>query len=108
MSRPHRQKRPQYLFWDFAGYGGQLAIRMGRWKGIKQNVRKNPDAPPELYDLGADPGEQHDLLAAEPHEAQRLRVRLAELLESLPEAEGAVTTLTEDEVRKLRSLGYVK
>ena len=47
-------------------------------------------------------------LASDPREAQRLRVRMAEMLDELPEAEGATTTLTEEEIRKLRSLGYVK
>ncbi len=83
----------------------QRSLALGDWKLIEHLI---PEAPPELYDLRRDPGEQHDLMAVEPHEAQRLRVRLADLLESLPEAEGAVTTLSEEEIRKLRSLGYVK
>jgi len=72
LSKPRRQKRPEYLFWDFAGYGGQLAVRMGKWKGIKQNVRKNPDAPPELYDLEADIGESRNV--AEEHPAVTAKI----------------------------------
>ena len=56
-----RQKRPEYLFWDFAGYGGQLAVRMGKWKGIKQDVRKNQDSPAELYDLENDISESRNV-----------------------------------------------
>ncbi|MHC4633189.1 MAG: arylsulfatase [Planctomycetota bacterium] len=59
LSRPERQKKHDYLFWDFAGYGGQSAVRMGKWKGIKQNLRKNPDAPLELYDLEKDISEKN-------------------------------------------------
>jgi arylsulfatase len=66
LSRPRMQKRPEFLFWDFAGYGGQLAVRMGRWKGIKRNVRKNTDAPLELYDLTTDIGETKDVAAKYP------------------------------------------
>ncbi|MHC4487471.1 MAG: arylsulfatase, partial [Planctomycetota bacterium] len=45
LSRPEQQKKHDYLFWDFAGYGGQLAVRMGKWKGIKSNLRKDRNAP---------------------------------------------------------------
>ena len=83
----------------------QRSLALGEWKLVEHLI---PAGPPELYNLAADPAEQHDLLDREPREAQRLRVRLEELLLSLPVAEGAVTTLSEDEVRKLRSLGYVK
>ncbi|UCE46404.1 MAG: sulfatase-like hydrolase/transferase, partial [Phycisphaerales bacterium] len=66
------QRRAEYLFWDFAGYGGQLAVRMGRWKGIKQNVRKNPDAPAELYDLQNDISESRNVAADHPEVATRI------------------------------------
>ncbi len=66
------QQRHDYLFWDFAGYGGQLAVRMGRWKGIKTGLQQNPDAPLELYDLNSDIGEQHDVAAQHPDVAARI------------------------------------
>ncbi len=65
LGHANQQKKHEYLLWDFAGYGGQLAVRMGRWKGVKQNVKRNPHVPLELYDLDADIGEQHDV--AEDH-----------------------------------------
>ena len=66
------QKEPEYLFWDFAGYGGQLAVRMGKWKGIKQDVRKNPDAPAELYDLENDISESRNVAKDYPAIAARI------------------------------------
>lgn len=56
-----KQKRHEFLFWDFAGYGGQIAVRMGKWKGIKRSVTKNKNAPLELYNLDDDTGEKNDV-----------------------------------------------
>jgi len=72
LSRRGTQKRPEYLFWDFTGYGGQLAVRMGKWKGIKQDVRKNPDAPAELYDLENDISESRNVAKDHPAVAARI------------------------------------
>ena len=58
------QKRHDFLYWEFAGYGGQQAVRMGDWKGVRQNLGK-PGAPPtvELYNLAEDVGERTDVAA---------------------------------------------
>ena len=45
---------------------------MGKWKGIKQNVRKNPDAPAELYDLENDISESRNVAAEHPAVAARI------------------------------------
>jgi len=66
------QQKHDYLFWDFAGYGGQLAVRMGNWKGVKRNLKKNPNAPLELYDLGKDIGEQTNVADRFPGIAQKI------------------------------------
>ena len=66
------QKKHDYLFWDFAGYGGQLAVRMGKWKGVKQNVRKDPDAKLELYDLDADVAEKTNVADRYPDIARQI------------------------------------
>ena len=67
-----RQKKHEYLFWDFHGYGGQLAVRMGRWKGVKRNLIRNPDAPLELYDLQTDIGEKHNVAKEHPEIAAKI------------------------------------
>lgn len=72
LSRPNNQKKHDYLFWDFAGYGGQLAVRMGKWKGIKRDLRKNPDAPLELYDLEKDVSEKNNLAEEYPKVVARI------------------------------------
>ncbi len=67
-----KQEAHEFLIWDFAGYGGQLAVRMGKWKGIWRGVKKNPDVAMELYDLDADIGETRDLAANHPEVVARL------------------------------------
>lgn len=51
---------------EFPAYGGQQMARLGRWKGVRQGLLENPDAPIELYDLEEDPGETADVAAAHP------------------------------------------
>jgi len=60
-----RQRRHEFLFWDFNGYGGQQAVRLGNWKGIRRQIGKG-NRQLELYDLARDPAEQHDLAADHP------------------------------------------
>ncbi|MBI3847884.1 MAG: sulfatase [Planctomycetes bacterium] len=66
------------LFWHYPHYSDQGgrpsgAIRVGNAK----LVEFYEDARVELYDLASDPGEQHDLSAAEPARADQLRKDLA-------------------------------
>lgn len=74
------QQTPQRdLLWDFAGYGGQLALRRGDWKAVRKDLRKNPDAPLELYDLAKDPHETRDVAKEHPDLARELGARMIEL-----------------------------
>ncbi|MEY4167543.1 MAG: Arylsulfatase precursor [Acidobacteriota bacterium] len=59
------QTRHQFLFWDFNGYGGQQAVRYGRWKGVRRDILKG-NRQIELYDLARDPREQHNLAGTNP------------------------------------------
>jgi arylsulfatase len=78
LSTPAGQEQREHLFWDFAGYGGQIAVRMGRWKGIKQGLVKNPDAPLELYDLETDIGERRNVAGEHPEIAARIEQIMVE------------------------------
>jgi arylsulfatase A-like enzyme len=60
-----KQPEPEFLYWDYPEYGGQQAVRMGKWKGIRQNITKgNLDI--ELYNLEDDPKEQVNLAEKHP------------------------------------------
>ncbi|MFT5475311.1 MAG: arylsulfatase A [Planctomycetota bacterium] len=66
------QAAHEYLVWEFYGYGGLKAVRMGDWKAVQTEIHEgNVDI--ELYDLATDIGESHDLAAAEPELVARAR-----------------------------------
>ncbi len=73
-----------------------------RWKYIQTNR-------PELYDLQKDPGEQTNLVDAEPHRARILKDRLAQILKQTVRQEKAreEASLDAESLKHLRSLGYV-
>lgn len=61
-----QQKQHDYLYWEYPEYGGQLAIRMGNWKGIILNIVKSNNMQWQLFDLNNDIQEQHDIAAQHP------------------------------------------
>ena len=58
--------------WEFYGYRGQQAVRMGDWKGVRFNCYRDPDGPIELYDLASDVGEQNNVAAQHPEIVERI------------------------------------
>jgi tetratricopeptide (TPR) repeat protein len=80
------------------GWAELHAWRTAQWKLI--------EAPrPELYDLGADPGETQDVSAARTHDARTLQAALQGALAASPPDASAVPD--RDVRERLRSLGYV-
>ncbi len=68
-----RQKEHEFLYWEFPSYGGQVAVRMGDWKGIRAGLMKKPNAAIELYDLKEDVGEKNDVAEKYPEVAGRIQ-----------------------------------
>ncbi|RPJ77204.1 MAG: hypothetical protein EHM24_00585 [Acidobacteria bacterium] len=85
------------------GWSDLRSVRMGGWKYIQ--------APqPELYDLSSDPGERHNLYAAEGRRAASLRSRLLDTLGGSPELAVvgvSAPKLDAATMERLASLGYV-
>ena len=67
------RKQPQhdYLYWEYPGSKGWVAVRWGNWKGLVQNV-KNGNTVMELFDLQTDSLETTDLAARHPEVVDQL------------------------------------
>jgi arylsulfatase A-like enzyme len=61
------------LYWEYAGKGGQKAVRRGKWKAVWVGLKKNPDVAGELYDLEADPTENTNIAGQHPEIVQALK-----------------------------------
>jgi arylsulfatase A-like enzyme len=61
-----KQTEHPFLYFEFPETGGQLAIRMGKWKGIKRDMHKNPEKPWMLFDLESDPSETTNVFLQNP------------------------------------------
>jgi arylsulfatase A len=66
------QRQHDALYWEFHAQGGSQAVRMGRWKGIRNQVTRAPNAPIELYDLERDESEQNDVAGANADVVRRI------------------------------------
>ncbi len=61
-----KQKKHGYLYWEYPEYGGELAVRMGKWKAVCLDVRKKNNYTFELYNLDEDLTETTDIAAQHP------------------------------------------
>jgi len=60
------QAEHDYLYWEFHEKGGRIAVRKGKWKGVRYDVLKDSGKGIELYDLGMDPGETRNVASEFP------------------------------------------
>jgi arylsulfatase A-like enzyme len=75
LGEPERQRRHDYLYWEFYARGSSQAVRMRNWKAIRQPMVTGEI---ELYDLSTDVGEQHDIAARHPDIVEQVRAVMAE------------------------------
>jgi len=74
-----KQPEREFLYREFSGYGGQQALWMGKWKGIRQRLlrdKKKSDKEKlriQLYDMEKDISESEDVAAKNPEVVARIR-----------------------------------
>jgi len=68
-----RQPVRPFLYREFSGYGGQQAVWMGRWKGVRQRLSRPNSLKIELYDLREDIAESNDVAGKNPKVVARIR-----------------------------------
>ena len=72
-----RQTPRPFLYREFPAYGGQQAVRVGDWKGIRKDMiprgqQGKPQRHTELYNLKEDPDESRDVAKDHPAMVARM------------------------------------
>ncbi|AQT68079.1 Arylsulfatase [Anaerohalosphaera lusitana] len=78
------QEQHEYLYWEFHEGGGKQAVRKGKWKGIRFNLKNEPNPPVNLYNLDTDPGETTNVASVYPGIAAELKQLMLEAHERSP------------------------
>ena len=73
-----KQKEHDYLYWEYPEGSGSKSIRMGKWKGLILNIRREGEANMMLFDLEADPREQNNVASEYPDIIKTMREKMAE------------------------------
>ncbi|MDA9587606.1 arylsulfatase [Flavobacteriaceae bacterium] len=60
------QRNHPFLYFEYPEKRGQIALRMGDWKGVKIDMKTNPNSTWELYNLNNDPKEEENLAEQHP------------------------------------------
>ncbi len=65
------------MLWVFPEYGGQIAIRLGDYKIVRQKLATKTPGPWEVYDLAQDRSESRDIASDHPKLIQQAEALLA-------------------------------
>jgi arylsulfatase A-like enzyme len=71
LGKDDQQKQHDYLYFEFPEYGGQQAVRMGKWKAVRLNILKGT-LKTQLFDLSNDIQEQNDMASQYPNIVKRM------------------------------------
>ena len=72
LGHARQQKKHASLYWEFPSYGGQQAVRMGKWKAIRMDIRKG-NMSLQLFNLDEDIREQHDVASQHPDIVEKIK-----------------------------------
>ena len=65
------QEKHDFLYWEFPESGGQQAVRMGKWKGVRKQIDKD-SLRVQLYNLDEDIQELNDVSYLYPDIVQKI------------------------------------
>jgi len=67
------QKKHEYVYWEYPERGGQVAVRIGDWKGVKIQVRKKgyKNSQWMIFNLKDDPNEKNNMVEKYPELVKR-------------------------------------
>lgn len=66
------QKQHEYLYWEYPQSGGQQAVRIGNWKGLRLNINKEGNTRVQLYNLTEDIAETNDVADQHPEIVKKM------------------------------------
>ncbi|MBN8785937.1 MAG: arylsulfatase [Terrimonas sp.] len=78
LGKDEQQQKHPFLYFEFPEKSGQVAVRIGDWKGVKSNMKTNKNAPWEIYNLDTDEKETNDVAAQHPELVKRFEAILQE------------------------------
>ncbi len=67
-----KQKEHEYLYWEFHEQGGRIALRMDKWKVVKNDINNPVQGKTELYDLSQDIGETNNIAGDNPEIVKKM------------------------------------
>ncbi|MDB4433389.1 sulfatase-like hydrolase/transferase [bacterium] len=99
-----RRPFPPSRIAGFSVAGDAFGARVGRWKYIEASE----EGARELFDLESDPGETENLYADFPTRAEELSALIYGWRQTHGRAAGHSTTISEEDRRRLRAMGYAE
>ena len=67
------QSENKPLYWEYHAFGGMQGVRMGKWKGVRLEIRRQEDSPIQLFNLEEDVNETTDIAAQHPDVVSQIR-----------------------------------